>query len=93
MLFAASMMVSGRIEVDMFILPFEVLFDEEVMVGGSGGRSTWSLVYVCAQGDQSEACVDILKPFFFNDTDIYTVTLVNFHLRAKLCKKSQSKNL
>ena len=40
MLFAASMMVSGRIEVDMFILPFEVLFDEEVMVGGSGGRST-----------------------------------------------------
>jgi hypothetical protein len=26
--------------VDMFILPFEVLFDEEVMVGGSGGRST-----------------------------------------------------
>jgi len=24
----------------MFILPFEVLIDEEVMVGGSGGRST-----------------------------------------------------
>ena len=48
MLFAASMMVSGRIEVDMFLLPFEVLFDEEVMVGGSGGRST----HVRAQGDQ-----------------------------------------
>ena len=29
MLFAASMVVSGRIEVDMFILPFEVLFDEK----------------------------------------------------------------
>ncbi len=49
MLFAASMMVSGRIEVDMFLLPFEVLFDEEVMVGGSGGRST----HVRAQGDQN----------------------------------------
>jgi len=35
MLFAASMMVSGRIEVDMFILPFEVLFDE---------KDVWSLV-------------------------------------------------
>jgi hypothetical protein len=47
----------------------------------------------CARRSISEACVDILKPFFFNDTDLYTVTLVNFHLRAKLCKKSQSKNL
>jgi hypothetical protein len=29
MLFAASMMVSGRIEVDMLINPFDVLFDEK----------------------------------------------------------------
>ncbi len=34
----------------VWILCLTVLFDEEVMVGGSGGRS-WSLVYVCAQGD------------------------------------------
>ena len=42
MLFAASMMVSGRIEVDMFILPFKVLFDEKVMVRGG---SRWTAVY------------------------------------------------
>jgi hypothetical protein len=91
----------------MFILPFEVLFDEEAdQVDGLlmfvYGALVSSLITTCscARRSISEACVDILKPFFFNNTDIfffntdiYTVTLVNFHLRAKLCKKSQSKNL
>jgi hypothetical protein len=35
----------------------------------------------------------VCKNFFFNDRDIYTVTCVNFHLRANLCKKSQQINL
>ena len=78
MLFAASMMVSGRIEVDMFILPFEVLFDEKdvmlpplMFVYGA-----WSLVRRCVPTRRRHVfrlCVDILKPFFFNDRDFYTV--------------------
>jgi hypothetical protein len=55
---------------------------------GDGWRIRWTVYYVwygalvsslittcsCARRSISEACVDILKPFFFNDRDIYTVT-------------------
>ena len=67
---------------DMFILPFEVLFDEEAdQVDGLlmfvYGALVSSLITTCscARRSISEACVDIhiLKPFFFNNTDIYTV--------------------
>ena len=65
-----------------------------------GGRSNdrngalvSSLTRFRAQGGIIYVGVDILKPFFFNGRDVYTVTLVNFHLRANLCKESQQINL
>ncbi len=91
----------------VWILCLTVLLDEEVMVGGSGGRSThvrvWSMVSSlittcsCARRSISEACVDI-KPFFFNDP---AVTLVIFtcaqscvkNHNPKICRKKSEKSI
>jgi hypothetical protein len=48
------------------------------------GALVSSLITTCsyARRSISEACVDILKPFFFNDTDIYSY-FGKFSLRGR----------